>query len=405
MVFKASLIVLSATAFGHFFNYLYHLITARFLSPAQFGLLESFVALNYLLAVLISTFSLSVINQLNQTKSRQLSTTIAALQRLAIKLTLGSWFVFLLAYPWLKHLLHLTQPYLFLIFSFQLLLAFIPSLYTSSLRAKLKFVPFSLVNLTTPIIRTLAVFILLLLGWQVLGAITSMVIAGLSAACLSLYLASRLLSLKLKAKPIKLSSGFWHFSLITLITTLSLTSIYSADILLARYLLSPNQAGLYSAVSILGRIIFFASAAVYAVAFPIFSQSKALPQLKTHFIQAFILTSLISFAGLFSYYSFPQLVIKLIGNPSYLPASPYLPNFALFMALFSLFHLIILFLLSRQHQTAAWLASLTALAQICLIILRHPNIQLIIQNSIIAVSFGLLFSLIFAIKVLNVKTN
>jgi len=405
MVFKASLIVYSATALGQFFNYLYHLITARFLSPADFGLLQSFVALNYFLAVLISTFSLSVINQLNQTKTSQLSATIAGLQRLAVKLTLGSWLIFLLSYPLLKHLLHLTNPYILLIFSLQLLFAFIPNLYSSSLRAKLKFTPFSLVNVTIPVIRTAAACIFLFLGWQVFGAIASMAVASLSSALLSLYLSFRFLSINIKAKPIKLKSNFWQFSLITFITTLFLTSIYSTDILMVRYLLSADQAGLYSAVSILGRIIFFASSAVYIVAFPIFSQANNRIQLKKSFLQSFFLVALVALSGLLVYQLQPQLVIKLLFNPAYLSAIPFLPAFALFMTLYSLFHLTILFLLSRQQRSATWLVTLTALGQICLILLRHSDLNIIINNSIISISLGLLFSLTFAIKVLYAKNS
>jgi O-antigen/teichoic acid export membrane protein len=404
MLLKGSLIVFSATLLGNFFNYLYHFVASRFLSPAQYGLLQSFVALNYFLAVLIATFSLTVINQINTVKPKQLPAAINNLHRLALKLTLISWLIFLLLYPFIKTLLHLTNPYLFIVFSLQLLFAFLPTLYFSILRAKLKFTSFSLASLASPFVKTLATFIFLFIGWQVLGAIAGLTLASLAGALLSYFLVKRLLPLKINQLKFKLNPKFWRFALLSLITTLALTSLYSSDILLVRYFLSPNQAGIYSAVSVLGKIILFVSATIYTVSFPIFNQPQPPARLKKSFQQAFLLVSAVGLTSLFIYHSFPQLIIHLLYGPTYAVAAQFLPGFALFMLIFVLFDLCLLLLLSLRQPASAYLAGLTALTQIILIIFRHPDLNSIIINSIIAVSFGLLLSSIFAIKVLNAKT-
>jgi len=74
------------------------------------------------------------------------------------------------------------------------------------------------------------------------------------------------------------------------------------------------------------------------------------------------------------------------------------------MVIFSFFNLNLQFLLALSQKAAGWLAGLTALCQLGLIVARHQNLLAIIQNSILAVSIGLLISIIFSIKHFYAKT-
>ena len=404
MILKASLIVFSASLIGNFLNYIFHLISGRFLSPDQYSLLESFIALDYFLAVLISTFSFSIINQINSSKPNQLPQLIPTLEKLSLKLTAIFWLIFILLFPPIKHLLHLTSPFIFLVFSLKIIFSFFPNLYLSILRAKLKFLNISLICLIPAFVKIIATTIFLFLGWQVFGAIAGMTITGLVGAFTSYFFTKKILKLKKSSLQKSLPKSFWRFSLLTLITQLSLTSLYSSDILLTRYYLPSFQAGIYSATSVMGKIIFFVSAIILSVSFPVFNQQKQdLIKLKSSFLQAFSLITIISLAGLLIYQFFPNLITQLLYRSAYSPAAVFLPQFALFMAIFALLNLVIQFLLATHQKTAGIIAFATALLQIFLIILHHSSLTLIIRNSIISTSLGLLFSLWFAIKTIHVK--
>ena len=73
------------------------------------------------------------------------------------------------------------------------------------------------------------------------------------------------------------------------------------------------------------------------------------------------------------------------------------------MVILAFFNLNLQFLLSLNRSAAGWLAGLTALGQLGLIIAYHPNLTAIIQNSTLAVTIGLFFSLIFTLKYLYDK--
>lgn len=391
MIFTNSLLVLATTIFGHFFNYLFHFVTGRFLPPDQYGLLEGFIALNYLLAVIISSFSLSIIQAVK-------TTPLKPLQRLSFKLTLITWLVFLLFYPLFSSLLQLHQPYLFLIFSLQILFAFIPTLYIAILQAKLKFKQFAFLNFLSPFLKTLTAFLLFLLGLKISGAIASLVISSFLIALLSYWLVRPSLK-KIPAKTPADLTAFWSFSRLSFITQLGLTSLYVSDILLVRFLFPADLSGIYAAVSVVGKIIFFISATVLTVSFPVFVQQKTEAiKLKNSLFQAAGLISLISLTGLIGYRFFPEPMISLLYGSAYQSAGPLLFPFAIFMVIFSLFNLNLQFLLALNQKATGWLAGLTAVCQLGLIIASHQNLLAIIQNSILAVSAGLFFSIIFSIK-------
>lgn len=398
MIFKNSLIVFFFTLAGSSINYLYHLITGRLLSPAQYGLLESFIALSYFIAVLTSTFSLSVIKQVNTTKIKKLPVLFSSLTRLSIKLTIISWLIFLSLYPFFKKLLHLENPTIFIIFSLQILFAFLPTLYSSIIQAKLKFFTLGFLSLISPLIKIILTLILILLGWKLTGAITGPVLAGLITSFASYLIIKKLLNLR-PTPPIKLPANFWRFSSLAFISQLALTSLYATDILLVRHFFSPQLTGLYSAVSTTGKTIFFLSSIILVVSFPVFSLVAKIPsKLKTSFIQALLLVCLIGSIGLIGFNLFPQLAIQALYGSNYGSAIIFLPAFAVFMFAFSLFNLVNQFLLNIHHLSSALIPATTALLQISLIIFNHQNLITVIKNSILAVTIGLFFSLYFAIK-------
>lgn len=403
MILKSSLIIFSANFFAHFLNYAYHLAAGRFLAPSDLGFLESFVALNYFLAVFISTFSLSIIHLANQTPQTKLPAVISRLQRLSFKLTLIFWLIFLSFYPALKHLLHLENPYIFIIFSLQILFSFIPTLYASLLQAKLKFTSLSLINLLSPLIKISTAVFFFSLGFRVFGAILSLAITSFVSAVISLLLVKKQLKLK-PAQPIQLPRSFWQFSSAALIANLSLTSLYNSDVLLVRFYL-PDQAGFYAAASLLSKIIFFIAAAVLTVAFPVFTlHAKNLAQLKRSFSQSLLLITAVAFLGTISYQLYPHIIIKLFSNPAYSQAATLLPTFSLFIFFFTLFNLFCQFLLAINKRYAAACSLSTAILQLILIILFHQNLTQIIVNSIAAALSGLIIASGMTIKLVYAKS-
>ena len=67
-------------------------------------------------------------------------------------------------------------------------------------------------------------------------------------------------------------SSFYSYSLPVMFAMISLSIPSNLDVILAKYFFSPAEAGLYTSVSVLGKIVFFFSGAVGTVMFPMITE-------------------------------------------------------------------------------------------------------------------------------------
>lgn len=404
--YQGSVVVLVGSILTGFINYLYHLITGRFLPPEQYGLLESLIALTYFLNVFTQSFSFSVINFVGQTKESLVFPLVKRLEKEALKFSFIFWLFFLVFFPFFNSILHLQSFSPFFIFSFQILFSLLPTVYYSILRARFRFIEFSLIGVFSALFKIICAFFLIRVGWQLTGALWSLVAMGISATALGWFWVTKYWKETLDhlTGRINLDSSFWRYSLLSLLTNVALTSIYSADIILVRAYFSSYQSGIYAAVSVLGKIIFFAATSILLVSFPLFTKFKRdKRRSKRMFWLSFLFLTGFCVLGIYSFKFFPNLVVGLLYGRGYQQAASFLPSFAIFISLLALLNLVIQFLLALEDKMAAVLGGFTAFTQIILIIVRHGSLKIIIDNSITSVAIGLFLGLTLALKILHEK--
>jgi O-antigen/teichoic acid export membrane protein len=394
-LFKGSFILLLANTFGSFINYLYHLISGRYLSLEDFGLLQSLISLSYFLGVILEAFSFSIIKAINKIKSNQILTFSRYLLKKIIPTSLLFWLIVLLTYPVLNSLIHINNYYYFSLFTFQIVTSFLSAIYLAILRSKLKFSQFSFVTLTSIILKTLSLTFFFIIGLRITSSLYSLILSGIFSLTFSSYLVKKIwpnstkplknLDLKLKTNSTK-----------SLITNICLTSLISTDIILVRFFLSPQMSGVYAATSVVGKIIFFISGPISLVAFSIFNLKKSKYNSKITFITSLSLISITSL--LISI--FPQFILQALYANNYNQAGTYLSLFSIFIFLYTIFNFIIQYLLSQEKKSAQLIPAIVAITQIILILIYHSNLKIIIINSIISIGFGLILSSFFAIKIL-----
>lgn len=401
-LFKGSLVVLIGTTFGNFLNYLYHLVSGRLLTPSEYGLLQSLISLTYFQSIIIGAFSTAVVEKIGSLQRSEVRTEIENLQKLSLKLSFGFWLLNLLFFPLINKLLHLNNFQLFFIFSLQSLLSFLPAVYSSTLRARLKFTKSTAVSVLSTLTKLISAFILLKLGLGVIGGLSSWLIWKITSFITAGILVRNLWKKNIQTKVKKIDLNFFKFSFLSLIVNFALTSIYTIDVIFARYYLTSHQAGIYSAISNLGKIIFFGATTILTVGFPMFIKFRQEnDKLKQTLKLSLVFSIIIGVGGIIIYNLFPNLIIKLLYGDKYLQANLYLGRFALFISLFTIFNLLIRFLLSLKSKVSAYLSFTTAGLQIILILINHQNIESIINNSLLVVAGGLIVSFWLVIKSVN----
>ena len=172
--------------------------------------------------------------------------------------------------------------------------------------------------------------------WGVLGVLAAATIASIIVYLL--YFFPLRFILTAKSKPINLTKReAFVFAVPTLLTLLGLTSIYSTDIILVRHFFPASQAGLYAALAILGKIIFYASSAVSLVLFPVVSERVAKGIASKKLIgSAITAVAIASFALAVLYFIFPDFIIGMLFGNAYKGASTLLGMFGTFIAYFQL---------------------------------------------------------------------
>jgi O-antigen/teichoic acid export membrane protein len=156
-------------------------------------------------------------------------------------------------------------------------------------------------------------------------------------------------------------------------------------------LFSEQQAGIYAGLSLIGRVIFYATAPIGTVMFPVlvnrFNTKKRLNHILFYSIA---LVGLASLLVTIFYFLFPHFVILLfLKNNAYLAMVPYLGRFGLFITLFSMLSLLTYYFLSIKRTKISYMLFFGAAAQALLINFFHKDIGEIVNISI--VTTGILF--------------
>ena len=153
--------------------------------------------------------------------------------------------------------------------------------------------------------------------------------------------------------------------------------------MLAKHFLDPFSAGIYAALSTLGKIIFFAASPIAATMFPVISKRKSSNQ---GYLKVFFASFLITFgiAGLITlvFWLFPDTAIGILYGKDYLSAKADLVWMASFILFYTLSNLLVNFFLSIGKVKVVVLPLIAAIVQGITIWFYHKNITEIIHVSL-----------------------
>lgn len=408
LLVKGSAILLLGAVLTNLGSYLFHLVLARMLGVAEYGVLESLVSLAYFINVPIAVFSLVTVKYISQEKDdRKRALFVKKLLKGFLSWGVMGLAAFLLASPVIKSVVKVDSPWLIIGIGFGGYLGVYSSVFSASLQGLAKFFRLSLVMIFGSWLKLGLAVLLVLFGFGVGGAIYGIVLASFFTAFVGYQLLTRLLPFG-GGGEISVRRSFKRigsYSMAVLASNLSLTSFYTLDIILARYFLPPIEAGHYAALSVLGKIIFFASSPVSQAMFPLISDKKARGEdYKKLLGLSFLLVSAISFSLIIAYNFLPNFIVgQMFGLEKYQPIVQYLGRFAIFISLYALCCLLANFYLSIAWIKAIILPVLAASLQFILILIWHKSIDQIVMVNIFSMALLLLALSVLFLRVESVK--
>ena len=381
---------------SNFLNYIYHLIMGRLLGPVSYGELATLLSLSGLLAIIPASFSLVITKYISSAHTNKDVESI--IKWFDKKVFLAGGIAFLLIF--------LTSRYIssFLSIGNHLLITIVGAgfvftlpliLNRSVLQGLLRFKQMVISILVESGLKLLLGAVLVYIGFSVGGALAGLIIAGFVGWLLSRWFISDYIRGGEAKLPIL--KPFVMYSISVLMYSIAMTSLYSSDLILVKHFLSSHDAGIYAALSTLGKIIFFGAGPIGAVMFPLVAQKqKKGGNYTTVFKYSFILTSIFALTILLVYWLQPAIAIKILYGSRYLEGVNLLVWFGIFMTFFTLSSLFITYNLSLGRIKVVILPSLAAVAQIVGIWIYHSDTMTIVSISILITALLLATLLIYS---------
>ena len=382
---KDALTLLVFSAVAGIASYLYFFAMARMLSIEDYGLLSSINSLLYILSIPQETIRtvLSVfIAKFNVKKEKGKMHSLISSYLKRMFLFSGILFVIFLALsPLVAMLLHASFSIL-LATSLSLIFAFALPVVWGVLQGLEKFKEMGINDSVFNVAKLVAAMVLVLMlpsNMKIYGALLSAPISMALAFFLGFWYFKDIR--KIKKQDVKEKTT--RYSLATLLIFGLVTLMYSVDVIIARFFLTPKMAGIYGAISTIGKALFFIATGIKRVMVPNLAEEdekqhkkesmgilkKAGGLIAGLFGAAFVLSLFVS-----------EWVVKIVLGSKYLIAAPYLKYMVIAMALFSFSNLLVYYnLVTNKNKRITFQVLLaTTFLQIALMIFFHQNIMQLI---------------------------
>jgi len=153
----------------------------------------------------------------------------------------------------------------------------------------------------------------------------------------------------------------------------------NVDVMLVTHFFGGREAGLYTAVATVGKVVVFLPMAVSFVLLPKATENHAIGSATRHIlVQSLVLTFILSGGVTLICWAFPDIIIALFFGDAYAEAVTLLGFYAAAMLFFSLNMVLIHYSLAIRNLRLMLLADIITLAEVGAIILRHQSLSQII---------------------------
>jgi len=392
---KHSGIIFSATMVANLLAYLFHVYMGRSLGAAEYGILGSLLAAFYILFIPLEAISTVVTKFVSEFKAREEYGKVASLlfsgmrklSRYAILifigLSLGSWLI--------ADFLRIPSPLPVILMGLLIAFAASVSIPRGVLRGLQNFGQLGLNISLEALIRLLLGILLVSVGLGVNGAILAYGLSYLAATFLILTHLKFLFHLRNETIDV---SKIYKFSLPALTMSICLALMTNVDLIFVKHFFASEEAGVYTVVSVLGKVIFFVSGAFTIPMFPLVSELHTRGE-NTLLILKKSLFYVISFSGIVvaAYWLSPSFIVHTLYGPAYSAAVPLLGAIGIAMGLIALVMVCTAYLLALKDMRFVKVLLGCTFLQIILLSLFHHTLLRVIH--VLVFTNGLTLFLLF----------
>lgn len=160
--------------------------------------------------------------------------------------------------------------------------------------------------------------------------------------------------------------------------------INNVDIILVKHFFDSERAGLYAAIALVGRLLYFASWQVVSAMFPVSAAAGANEQRQRHMLRVPLLIVAAMCLGFILVLAiFPGFVMHLVFGEGFHAADSLLSLYAISTALYALAMVLITYEMSRKIANTGWLQLVFSGAIILAISMFHSDLRQVIYVQIL----------------------
>ncbi|HEX5418326.1 MAG TPA: oligosaccharide flippase family protein [Chloroflexota bacterium] len=391
---SGSAVLFAALMAANGLAYLYLMLVARLLTPAEYGILVTLTSASFVLSVLMRTIQAWVVKAtallpgLGTGDVRRIFTLTSRILVPAGIVILGlHW----LASGWAANFLHIGSgaPIIILgLYSSSSLLVPVPrGVLLGIKRLRLA----GVVNVAEVAVRLVCGLFLVILGLGVRGALVAYTVGNVVSFLLAMVVLWPLVRPSREPPSrAEITRGLDGYATLLLIGNTCLMVVASLDQVAVKHFFSDQVAGNYAVAFLLGRVIALTTVSLGWV---IFARSATLPENDPRRARIFF-TGLLSIGGFASaltagYLVLPGLAIRLMGGSQYVFAENYVGLVGIEMTLFALIYIQSYYLMSMKRMLVVWPLGLAVVCELVLVAGFHDTVQHMLL-CLIAVLAGLL---------------
>lgn len=383
-----SSVIFFGTLFGNVFNFLFTAYMIRFLPPGDKGVLFALISIITLPSLAANAILPSILSFAGKYFANNEISHVHGLYSKITKLYmyLGAAFsvLFLVCIPFLSSFLKIANYQLLLLANIVIFISFFTVINTGFLQAKLAFRFISLISILNAVLKLVVGVILVTLGFAVGGAVWALVISTILLYVLS-FIPIRFVFDKKTVKEKVNTKELILYGLPSAIAMLGLTSFITSDILLVKHFFHPLEVDFYAGLAVISRVIFYFSAPIALVMFPLIVQKNARNENSNGiFLLSIFLVFIPSVAITVMYFLIPDFIMGIFGIKNiYIFNNNLLGMFGLFITTYAIASVLVNFYLSIK-KTVVYLPTLiAALAQVVGIWFYHDSFLSVITVSLV----------------------
>jgi len=388
---SGSAIIFGGTLIANILNFFFNLYMNRNLSIADYGTLASIVSIISLAMVVSGSITPTVVNfaasYFAKNEHDKLRGLFYKLTQYYVVIGVIIFFIFWFFAQPIGRFFNIHDTNLILLTGFSIFFIFVSTINTAFLQAQLAFTFISFTTLFSTVIKFVLGIIFISLGFAVVGGVFAYLISFAVMYFLNFIPMKYLFTTKITSSRFHIKEII-AYGMPAALASFGLTSFATTDLILIKHFFNPTTAGIYAGITLVGKVIFFFSAPIATVMFPLIVQKHTKNEnYDSIFFLSLFLVFLPSAIFTIFYFLFPEFAIYFfVRKKEYLAGAGLLGLYSIFTTIYSLLTVMTNYYLSIKKTNVYIPVILGAILQALLIWLYHKTFLQVIMISLILTS-------------------